>query len=174
MKMDLSIVGPLVLDKNGMSVHLRVVLQNTGHTPAAAVWMQSRLLVHSSWLESTITNEREKLCAESKETAMRDEDSLETYLQGTGPNSTVWALGVSRSDLDIADRENNGLLGPLILSCVVYRSTYNKTFRQTSASSLIMTFDPSAKTVFGSAIKDAQDLVINPGHLFMTSQNHAD
>jgi hypothetical protein len=175
MKMDLATVGPLVMDQSGMTIHLRVVLQNTGHSPAVAVLMQPKLLVHSSWPEMVITNEREKLCADLKQTSTRNEKVQEIYFPGTETNSPkVWTISVPRSDLDIADKEEGGSLMPLVISCVVYRPTFDTTFHETSYSSIIMTFDPSAKFVIGSFIPDAPDAIIKPERLVMENHLYAD
>jgi hypothetical protein len=173
-KMDINLDGPLVIDKNGMTVGLRVLMQNTGHSPAVAILMQPRMMVKMGWPEAEMNSEREKLCGELKRQAIANEASLETFFPGNDPIPKLWKISVPKADLDKARSGGDSVVLPLIFSCVVYRPTFNNTFHETAYTSSVMTFDPMHPNLLGMGIRTEPELIINPDHLLISSETHTD
>ena len=173
-RIGISLSGPLVIDRNGLKMTTKIVMQNSGNSPATTILMESRMRVSSGWPDIQITNERNLLCEDLKQRAIINENYLETLFPGTDQSPQFSNLSVSRADLDQAIRIGNGRIIPLILTCVVYRSIFNDIFHKTAYSSVVGTFNPSIPNPIGMSILATQDQTISPDHLYMETETHAD
>jgi hypothetical protein len=173
-RLHLALAGPLVFDKDGFRTELKVVMKNSGASPALSVLMQPELRVNTAWPESDLINERDKLCDRLKQQATVNNESLGVVFPGTDGNTTVWHIGISKSDVDNVLRDQNSQVLPMIFSCVVYRFTFNEAYHQTAYTSAVLTFDPKSAHAFGTGVTLKPGLVINPDHLYMANEVHAD
>jgi hypothetical protein len=159
----------LKVDQYGLTAQIRIVTQNSGNSPAVSVVMKSEMLLDSGWQELRIAEERTKLCGELKKLASENREEFETIFPGTAETPKFWNLTVPKTDVDktIQTGVDRGI--PLVVSCVVYRSTFNDTFHETAYTSTIMTVENG----MGMGIPLKQNSTINPERLALASQTHA-
>lgn len=136
LRMDLALNAPAILDQDGFHVNLKVTLKNVGNSPAIAVMMEPRFFIEPQKLgqDLEIRDKQEALCDDMKKRALINLTLLPTLFPGSDPVPTNWPMNISKVAVDAAGRASV----PVIVSCVVYRSTFNDTFHKTTYSSHIL------------------------------------
>jgi hypothetical protein len=172
-KMQISPAGPLTLDQYGLTNRVRIDMQNFGNSPAISVLMQSQMFLNTGWPTLEVAEKRNKLCNDLKHQASTSKEELETMFPGTDVTTRFWNVNVPKSDVDQILKTGNNRAIPLIVSCVVYRSTFNDAFHETAYWSTVMTFDRNQQNGIGMAIPLGLGSSINPTQLFIANHTHA-
>jgi hypothetical protein len=175
-QLDLSLGEPLKFDEGGLHSLLKIVLKNTGHSAAASVLMTSEMYVKPGWPDVEMVQLREKLCEQLKESATHPfSGAVDVMFPGTYPVGELRRLGVTKSDVEnTAKLAGNTRLVPLVLTCVVYRSTFNDTFHESAYSSYVGFFDPHQGNGIVTSIKIEPNMSINLDHLNLQTVFHGD
>jgi hypothetical protein len=172
LQVDLAIRSPLIVSKDGISFSVETILKNTGNSPAASVYMESRMRVASDWPFKLMLKEQNSLCDRVRTSVAANQDTLETLFPKTEKEPNFWHVGVTKAELDQASGNGKTTVLPLIFTCVVYRSTFSDTFHETAYISALGTFDP--KSPFPGMIGITnKETTINPNLLVMTTQVRA-
>jgi hypothetical protein len=175
-QLDLALSEPLKFDQDGLHSLLKIVMKNTGNSAAASVLMTSEMHVKPGWPDVEMIQLREKLCDQLKQSVTNPfSGAVDVMFPGTYPVGEFRRLGVPKSDVENAAKlaGTTGLI-PLILTCVVYRSTFNDTFHESAYSSYVGFFDPHKNNGIVMAIKIEPNMSINPDHLSLQTVFHGD
>ena len=124
---EMKIVTPFVFDSIGAGVGLQATLKNTGHSPAARVWAEAEML---PTMPADVLAERDRYCNETKAHSAANARIGDTIFPEEH-TSQPWAMYIKRAD---AKRvyDQTGFISPVIIACVVYRSTFNDSVFMTS------------------------------------------
>lgn len=170
-KMDISIAGPLVVSQDGLSISIRTVTQSTGNSPALSVAAQSKIFVGYAWPDLVTQQKKDALCDDLKKSATVNEGSLPALFPGTNSIPDTWHLLSPEGEVEAASSKTpQGRVIPLIVTCVVYRATFDAAFRSTAYISVIS----SVENGMGMAVPAKEPVVINPDHLIMDSRTYAE
>jgi hypothetical protein len=172
-KLAITVSGPLKFDGHGLSSVIRIVPQNSGNSPAVFVIIKSEMLLDIGWQDLRVAEERTRLCGDLKKLASENREEFETFFPGAEETPRLWNVNVPKADVDriIETGIDRGI--PLVVSCVVYRSTFNDTFHETAYTSTIGTFDPAQNNGMGMGIPLKSGSTINPERLLFVSRTHA-
>lgn len=175
-QLDLVLSEPLKFDDWGLQAILRIVTKNTGNSAAGSVLMASKMYVNTGWPTVQVIPMRDKLCDDLKESVAKPHSgAIEVMFPGTYPVVTSPRLGVPKADVEkvIQLAGPTGVM-PLILTCAVYRSTFNDTYHESAYSSYVGFFDPHKVNSFVTAIRLQPNISINPDHLVLQNEFHGD
>jgi hypothetical protein len=172
----LAVSEPLKFDDWGLQTVLKIVTKNTGNSAAASVMMASKMYVNTGWSTVQVIPMRDKFCDDLKESVSKPySGAIEVMFPGTYPAVTFPRLGVPKADVEkvIQLAGPTGVM-PLILTCVVYRSTFNDTYHESAYSSYVGFLDPHKVNSFVTAVKIQPNISINPDHLVLQNEFHGD
>ena len=173
-QLDLALTSPLVFDNDGLRTDLRIITKNSGNSPAASALMVSQMHLNQGWADQEMFQMRDKLCNELKQSVTNPfSGAIEAVFPGTDPNPTFWRVSVPKSEVDDVTRKGDRVI-PLILTCVIYRFTFNDTFHQTAYSSYVGTFDPRKQNAPVMSVKIEPDMTIKADHLYLSNILHTD
>lgn len=121
--------GPLTFDADGANIPLKIVLRNTGHSPALSTFVSAFPLVGSEGANAI--RYRRQVCQAATKTTFRSQLGFALF-----PNANYeerLGVGISRKEIekDKASKEFPGshfgeaILWPSVVVCVAYRPTFN-------------------------------------------------
>ncbi len=128
------VAGPRIYEFSGAQISLRIVLKNTGNSPAVAVSVQ--LAAYPNYRDDAL-EQQHQLC-----------DPLRRYAFNSGPTifpgqtmKEVYSLTLSLKDIEKATRGSNApFIDPMIIGCVDYGFEFKPEHHQTGFISTIARF----------------------------------
>jgi hypothetical protein len=125
---DMNVIGPLTFDANGANLKTLMTLRNSGHSPAAGLWILGELL---SMAATDLTVERDRLCEEAKAQATTN-PRMATTLFPTSDYNREWIFTSGKESLENAIKENHGIIIPALIVCVAYRPAFTMSVHKTA------------------------------------------
>lgn len=169
-KTTLGLTRPLVIDADGLAIHTYTLYQNTGGSPAVDAVSDSRLYLITRPRPQAEESQIQKSFCNELESKVKTDKLLTRTISGFDNSPVFTRLNIGKAELEEAVRKYNGWILPVILSCVVYRSTFDRsTFHTTSESSIILTVDPSKPNSAALSIQYHPSLVIPLDRLGITT-----
>src|SRR2546430_7384648 len=114
--LNVELAGPLEFDKNYGSVKTRVILKNSGHSPATRIWIEPEFFPIPP---ANVAGERDRLCNQTRGHQKANPQMGETLVPGGDFRQEV-RITKDRADADRASKANQGALGPTVIFCVAY------------------------------------------------------
>jgi hypothetical protein len=137
-KAHMRLSSPITFDPSAMSLRILTTLENTGHSPAVAVKMKSDMFLMPDGprgLGMAIRKEDELCSALEGEVRKDDRYSIAVFPGAESePVAQTWIMTVPRSEF-----ERHGEVSPVVIGCVVYKSTFDDKFHRTANSFVVLT-----------------------------------
>jgi len=142
---DASITSPLTFDSSGARVGVRIVSRNTGHSPAAGISWQVKIIPFIP--APNAVGERERICKETEMQQAVNERTSYMLFPG-GDIQQDWVLKMDRGDIERTTKVNVGFITPTVIACVVYHPTFKKAVYRTARIYNVFTIDPHTGATF--------------------------
>jgi hypothetical protein len=143
-----SLGGPLSIDDHGLSVMVTTPLQNTSNIPAVTAVDSKLFLVTDQHPKPGIIKAQDELCDDLQQRVRNDKVLTRTLFHGPEPYPMTTGVSVSAKELDGAVRKLNEIIKPpdspdkdieaIVISCVVYKSVFGRTFYRSAYANMIM------------------------------------
>ena len=169
-RVDLQIAGPFVIDKTGINFIIQATTKATGNSPATSLAMESKMYVDYAWPAVRINEKRDALCEDIKKRATTNQKYLKSMFPGVQESPEYQHLGVPRLELEEALKGGSERIIPLIVTCAIYRSTFNDNLYETAYSSTVMVVEQGT----GMTIPGIKEVAIPPERLSIYTETHVE
>jgi hypothetical protein len=134
-----SLGGPLSIDDHGLSVNVTTPLQNTSNIPAVTAVDSKLFLVTDHHPKPGIIKAQDELCDDLQRRVRNNAGMTRTLFHGPESYPMTTGVSVSAKELNEAVRKlNQNSIEPIVISCVVYKSVFGRTFYRTAYANMIM------------------------------------
>ena len=125
---EVNIIGPFTFDANGANLPTLVTLKNSGHSPAAGLWIDGELITKEPF---DPVHERERFCNQVQAQELTNPRLTNTLFLGTDYRRQ-WTFTSGRDNLDRLVKTRGGLIVPVLIICAVYHAAFVQTPHQSA------------------------------------------
>jgi len=144
---DIGIADNVDVEQTGITVKIGVRLKNTGHSPATALRFQAETIavpVGPTGDAETI-KERDRVCGVAQKEISEGNDSKgETIFPDSEGITRYVTMVLAKDEMD-ASIEKWKSVTPMIVTCVAYLPTFERTIHTTAKVFLVLRIDPVTK-----------------------------
>jgi hypothetical protein len=112
--------GPFDFNVNGANIHLKLILRNSGHSPAQYVNITCRAFINQEGVGAQA--HRDEVCREATSAPFPGITLFPTVTFEQGES-----FGIGKQELDSGNVSRGFIIYPAFVACIAYRPTFNKT-----------------------------------------------
>jgi hypothetical protein len=171
-KMTISAGGPVTSDQYGLTATINIGTENSGKSPAIFGVIKSEMFLDIGWQEQVIAEKRMKTCGDARHLAVENREEFETFFPSE-PTLRRTNVNVPKFVVDALLQKGEAFGTPLVVACVVYRSTFNDDLHETADTSVLIFFDPAMAYGLGGGVPLKFGSTASPDRLRFITQTHA-